>query len=443
MRRAALALALLLAPALAAQEPGAAYKLDQVAVRLDGQAGGAASYAAMTPPSGCVATSVPIFLGSPVRLGCDAGLTYDAATDTLTVGAGGVSSIGGFRTPAAGGEITGNSIVNLTKYRLTGAGSAFIFSDDFALQWRNNSDANGGAPDLGLARAAAGVLKVTDGSTGNGSITAANGVTSNYGVFGISLRVDTGGTLQFRAPGTYVSSPADATLQLGKAPNATPVANTLIVGESGSGTDIAGANGVIQSGAGTGAGAGSTLEFKTPTEGGSGAGAQTQTTRIGVSQYGLAVHGDSFPNVSDTRSLGTASGLDWKSLYLSRATLGSKSKAVPDNTATGFATIPMADGVATGGKLIYRYVVTSGTSRQVVSGSINYAAVRDGATYVVDYDEIQQSTAVTAGTLTGSVTAAGASDLLTFTATFDSSLDVAGTLYYRFDSTDTLAITPL
>ncbi len=37
-------------------------------------------------PSGCVATSVPIFLGSPVALGCDAGLTYDAATDTLTTG---------------------------------------------------------------------------------------------------------------------------------------------------------------------------------------------------------------------------------------------------------------------------------------------------------------------------------------------------------------------
>jgi hypothetical protein len=99
----------------------------------------------------------------------------------------------------------------------------------------------------------------------------------------------------------------------------------------------------------------------------------------------------------------------------------------------------MADGVATGGKLIYRYVVTSGAARQVVSGSLNYAAVRNGATYAVDYDEVQQSTAVTTGTLTGAITAAGASDLLTFTATFDSSLDVAGTLYLRFDSTDILS----
>lgn len=45
-----------------------------------------ASYATMPAPPGCVATSVPIFLGSPVALGCDAGLTYDPATDTLTSG---------------------------------------------------------------------------------------------------------------------------------------------------------------------------------------------------------------------------------------------------------------------------------------------------------------------------------------------------------------------
>jgi len=76
--------ALLCASTALGQSPGAAYKLDQVAVRLDGGAGGSG----FSTPSGCVATSVPIFLGSPVALGCDAGLTYDPETDTLTTGDG-------------------------------------------------------------------------------------------------------------------------------------------------------------------------------------------------------------------------------------------------------------------------------------------------------------------------------------------------------------------
>lgn len=92
MRRTLLALALLLALPLAAQDTGAAYKLDNVAVRLDGQAGGAASYSAIAAPSGCAAGYLAVFLGSPVRLNCDAGLTYSTTTDTLTATSGTVAA---------------------------------------------------------------------------------------------------------------------------------------------------------------------------------------------------------------------------------------------------------------------------------------------------------------------------------------------------------------
>lgn len=91
---------------------------------------------------------------------------------------------------------------------------------------------------------------------------------------------------------------ADAkTVQIGNGPSATPNANTLIVGESGAGTDIAGANGVVQSGAGTGSGTGSTLTLKTPAAHGSDDVAQTQTTRMvlgptGVNIPGLATYAD-------------------------------------------------------------------------------------------------------------------------------------------------------
>lgn len=47
--------------------------------------GGAATYATMSPPATCTtAGQIPVFLGSPLALGCDAGLTYSASTDTLT-----------------------------------------------------------------------------------------------------------------------------------------------------------------------------------------------------------------------------------------------------------------------------------------------------------------------------------------------------------------------
>jgi len=208
------------------------------------------------------------------------------------------------------------------------------------------------------------------------------------------------------------------------------------------GTDLAGGDLTVGPGAGTGAGTASSFIVSTPTVGGSGASAQTQATRLAANANGVTSYMNVLPSSSDAVNLGSAAAL-WGAQHVARATLGGKSKATVDATPTAFATIPLADGAATGGKLIYRVVVTSGTSRQVVSGSINYAAARDGATYAVDYDEIQQSTAVTTGTLTGSVTCAGAADLLTFSADFDSSLDVAGTIYYRFDSTDTLAPTPL
>ena len=80
------------------------------------------SYATMPAPAGCTATSVPIFLGSPVAMGCDAGLTYDAATGTLTVGA--ISSGG----TIAGASVSTGYLTNIQRISTTGAGT-FFFAD--------------------------------------------------------------------------------------------------------------------------------------------------------------------------------------------------------------------------------------------------------------------------------------------------------------------------
>lgn len=91
---------------------------------------------------------------------------------------------------------------------------------------------------------------------------------------------------------TSLTSPATATLQHGKAPNATPVANTVIIGESsrpGTDTNVAGANGTIQSGNGTGNAAGSTLNLQTPVAVAGGTGAQTMTTQIAINSAGITI----------------------------------------------------------------------------------------------------------------------------------------------------------
>lgn len=114
-----------------------------------------------TPATCTTAGMVPVFLGSPIALGCDAGLTYDAATGTLTVGAAGVIR-NGSDTWAAGYTAGSNDY-------------GLHISKDWSLTWAAGPGASG-AVDLGLARASAGVLKVTDGGAGAGGIQAA-GVT--------------------------------------------------------------------------------------------------------------------------------------------------------------------------------------------------------------------------------------------------------------------------
>lgn len=153
-----------------------------------------ADYAYIPAPSGCVATSVPIFLGSPVALGCDAGLTYDAATDTLTSGRvllanGSVSSkpfsftadgqTGMHRETTSGYEGLGYGTGTVGLMHLFTAGAAgvtqlgAITNNGFTaiatngFRWSSTTDVTS-ASDLGLARASAGWGKATDGSSGYG-----------------------------------------------------------------------------------------------------------------------------------------------------------------------------------------------------------------------------------------------------------------------------------
>lgn len=115
-----------------------------------------------------------------------------------------------------------------------------------------------------------------------------------------------------------------ASLQLGAAASATPVAYTLTVGESsrsGTDTNTAGASGTIRPGAGTGTGATVPLILMAPIQVASGTGAQTQTewargqavgTAIGASFFGVAavVRQTVGANVNNIAASGTTGQFD-------------------------------------------------------------------------------------------------------------------------------------
>lgn len=92
----------------------------------------------------------------------------------------------------------------------------------------------------------------------------------------------------------YLGREGAAILRVGKAASATPLTNTVTIGESsraGTDTNVGGGNGIISSPPGTGTGTVSNLIFQTPTVVASGTGAQTLATRLNLNSTGAQVAG--------------------------------------------------------------------------------------------------------------------------------------------------------
>ena len=103
-----------------------------------GLLGRGASYSGFVAPTGCVSSSVPFF-GASVTLGCDGGISYDAATDTLTAGAVTVGTAGKF-FPVAANKVGWKNGTNAQEFRVyktdDGAGNTeYIF-----LSWALSSN---------------------------------------------------------------------------------------------------------------------------------------------------------------------------------------------------------------------------------------------------------------------------------------------------------------
>lgn len=295
-------------------------------------------------------------------------VTAVALGSTLSFSSGGGG--GESATYASAKTFSANGAVSTPAVSLTGIPFAGTGTTSFPLLYLNNSGATAsttlstagtafginshGTPDL-MNLMVDGVSQFKVSSTGTGTFTgqvmgpvgsvSAPGlaISSNYGLYvqGGGLKITAGGAFsaEFNQNGNvYINrlimnqTNADitfnrlaaASLQLGAAASATPVAYTLTVGESsrgGTDTNVAGAGATFQPGAGTGTGATVPFILKAPVQVASGTGAQTQTewargqavgTAIGCSFFGVAsvVRQTVGANVNNVAASGTTGQFD-------------------------------------------------------------------------------------------------------------------------------------
>jgi hypothetical protein len=218
--------------------------------------------------------------------GSRAGTDVDIAGANLTIqsGQGTGASVGSsliFQTPLAVASGSGAQTLT-TALTLDGSqnatfGGTVLAGDGTAAATAFGQAAHAGS---GLFFSSSGVTQLSVlGTVRLGLTTAALSVPSTY-IIGFAALADVTVT-----PDAMFTRGAAATIQLGAANAAAPVAQTLRAQGSRSGTDtnVAGANLTIQSGNGTGNSTGSKLLFQTPVAVASGTGAQTLTTQLDLS----------------------------------------------------------------------------------------------------------------------------------------------------------------
>lgn len=132
---------------------------------------------------------------------------------------------------------------------------------------------------------------MSGGSSGSGSLPV-GGTNAQF------LRGDStwsnvlNGPIVIGTNGVTLETLAAASLRIGAAPSATPIAQTLTIGESSrpaTDTNVAGASGTLRSGLGTGAGTPAPLIFSAPVAVASGTTAQTYAEGIRVQGVGTAI----------------------------------------------------------------------------------------------------------------------------------------------------------
>lgn len=289
-------------------------------------------FTTIPPPSSATLGCVGVFLGSPLNLQCYAGLSYDAATDTLTTNTyrGRTARLSAAPavtittctnatppvcTATAHGLNTGDVVGISGVTGLTAANGLRLVTrlsaDTFSLQDMTGADVVGNGAFGGTATVTTGIavanrVLVGDGTaaapglasalnptsglwfTASGSpilgagstaqVAASNGVrVASTGVIGFAS-----GTADGTAHDTFLTRGAAATLQLGAANAASPVAQVLKFQDATGTNANAAATATVKCPAGTGTGTPGACVFQAPVGGSSGSTAHTQTDALKI-----------------------------------------------------------------------------------------------------------------------------------------------------------------
>lgn len=324
-------------------------------------------------------------------------------------------------------------------WALEDSSNALVLSSGSKITWQSAANYYSGSPDIGLARSAAGILAVTDGSTGQGGIGLSDGATNtvsdalilrhNGGTVSAGAGFGTG--LQFQGESTTTDNVEMGSIKAvwSDSTHATRDADLKLYGV---------VDGV------------STLAFTvTPSLGGAGAAlVGAGITRISTGAYIVLEGGadqniylgntsegfkwmmdgsdDSFrPYTTNTYDIGTSSAFV-RNNYVSTSIQGTRTQAITDNAAAAtFVTIAVPTSNTTvGGRIFYTITaIDAGTAIQTKTGTYSFGLNNIGGTVTGAGTDVLEHSQLSAGTLapTFSVNISGTN--AQFQLVLDTSLD--------------------
>ena len=259
----------------------------------------------------------------------------------------------------------------------------------------NSSASRSGDDDVGIARAAAAVLRLSAGCTATGSATGAGSliIGTSAGAIGTSGA----GVLAFALSTAPTTSPAD-TVQLYSNDYAAGDHRLFLRSESGS-PQIFGNNAIGQSPASGTDTAGTTLAVIAGQETGNGASGSVKLQTSVVTSTGTTVQS-----------------------LVDRVIVNGAEKALTDATATGLFEVALPTLTGAGGKLHVTIKARDGTDEQTLVATVRWLAVNKGGTKTTQITVESEGAVASVGTLTATWDILDGTDKVTIRVTADTSL---------------------
>lgn len=292
-----------------------------------------------------------------------------------------------------------------------------------------NFSSNGndyGTADVALYRSAAGILKVTDGSTGSGGIGISDAATNTV-TDALILRHATSGTaaasfgtgLQFQGEtdAGVMRDMASIDAEWLAVADASPHGQLVFRNVFGGSTSTMLT--MLQQYGDTylGAPGGVTIDGTSVTIG-SAANVVNIGAAFGV-RWTVPSTGHFTPAADNTYDIGTPSA-KVKDGYFSTSIQGTRTKTLTDTVATDFVTIAIPNNTSVGGTIEYTITYTSGGNQEIESGVLAFAGQNEAGTEAASVSAVGTALQLPAGTMTNVFAVTTGTDNMTISCDADS-----------------------